>query len=417
VFDQERGGDHAHPVVHPARVPEFAHAGVDDGITGAPPLPRAQRPRVGPPRELRVFGPQRLVRRVRKMEEQVVGELAPHHLAQEGLDASRSPVLLVPERNGVPDLPRGDLSEMKVRRETRSGGEGGLIAIGVVAGGAPVVELIQHLRCASLARRPGRAHAAGPVDGWKQVEVRQGHAGGPAGGGGEAGGRGQGGGKGRKRQQMLVEWREHLEGPARLVADGRGFAQQRAGKTAGFDARREQVRLQARVAGDGRGFVTTVPVDCGGTGFTQQLGEDRRRIALAKDQPRPNLAKRGVQGGERPVKPPPGGAAGFPCPFAARVEYKYRKDRPAGCGGGVKGFIVRQAQVLAEPDEDRCPRHDLSCWAAGGDLLPARVRATSRSLRKPVAIARPGSRRRQPRHSGFRRSRCRGSEAAGRRLP
>src|SRR5579884_4363597 len=39
VLDQERRHDHADAIVHPARVPQLAHAGVHDGIAGAPALP------------------------------------------------------------------------------------------------------------------------------------------------------------------------------------------------------------------------------------------------------------------------------------------------------------------------------------------------------------------------------------------
>ena len=43
MLDQERGDDHPHAIVHPAGVPELAHAGIDDGIAGPAALPGAQR--------------------------------------------------------------------------------------------------------------------------------------------------------------------------------------------------------------------------------------------------------------------------------------------------------------------------------------------------------------------------------------
>ena len=46
MLDQERGGDHAHAVVHPARVPQLPHAGIDDRIAGAAALPGSHAPAI-----------------------------------------------------------------------------------------------------------------------------------------------------------------------------------------------------------------------------------------------------------------------------------------------------------------------------------------------------------------------------------
>jgi len=42
ILHQERGHDHPHAIVHPARAEQLAHAGVDDGITGAALAPRGE---------------------------------------------------------------------------------------------------------------------------------------------------------------------------------------------------------------------------------------------------------------------------------------------------------------------------------------------------------------------------------------
>ena len=42
MLDQERGGDHAHAIMHLAGRPQLAHAGIDDRIAGAALLPGVQ---------------------------------------------------------------------------------------------------------------------------------------------------------------------------------------------------------------------------------------------------------------------------------------------------------------------------------------------------------------------------------------
>src|SRR3546814_20102440 len=44
MFDEEGGGDHPHAVVHPARVPELAHARVDHRVAGPSPGPGSEVP-------------------------------------------------------------------------------------------------------------------------------------------------------------------------------------------------------------------------------------------------------------------------------------------------------------------------------------------------------------------------------------
>ena len=86
MLDQERGHHHPHTVVHHAGVPEFAHAGVDDGISGLPALPRAQC--------LGVVLPGKRVERclqiarceIRNVVEQMTAEFAPAEFAEEFID-------------------------------------------------------------------------------------------------------------------------------------------------------------------------------------------------------------------------------------------------------------------------------------------------------------------------------------------
>ena len=84
MLHQQRGRDHPHPVVHPAVPPELAHPGIDDGIAGPAPLPGPQQRRIRLPGEAGEALPQRRLRQFRPVPEQVVGELPPQHLGQEG---------------------------------------------------------------------------------------------------------------------------------------------------------------------------------------------------------------------------------------------------------------------------------------------------------------------------------------------
>ena len=104
--------------MHHAGVPEFAHAGIDDGIAGEAALPRTQGFRVlfpwkGVERRLQVAH-----RQIRHVEQQVTAELAPADFAEELVDLAREPrVLGGDEMCGVPDLARADFAEPQMRRE------------------------------------------------------------------------------------------------------------------------------------------------------------------------------------------------------------------------------------------------------------------------------------------------------------
>ncbi len=49
ILDQERGGDHPDPVVHPAFAGQLPHPGVDDGVTGLAFPPRFETVGIIPP--------------------------------------------------------------------------------------------------------------------------------------------------------------------------------------------------------------------------------------------------------------------------------------------------------------------------------------------------------------------------------
>ncbi len=77
ILNQKRGGNHAHPVVHPSCRPEFAHASVHDGKTGPTTLPSLEMFLVFLPREFRKLFAKWDIGKIRPVNEQMVGKLAP----------------------------------------------------------------------------------------------------------------------------------------------------------------------------------------------------------------------------------------------------------------------------------------------------------------------------------------------------
>ena len=159
MFGEEGGADHAHPVMHPAGLPEFAHAGIDDGNAGTARLPGVEGGFVFRPGEVGEFGADGLRAQFGVLPEQVDGEFPPEEFFQEGFHArGRS------QRGGLlPDRAGRDFTEMHVRGEARGAGDAGMVArLGIVLD-RPGQEFFQALLGAGFAGCPGLAQAAGPV--------------------------------------------------------------------------------------------------------------------------------------------------------------------------------------------------------------------------------------------------------------
>ncbi len=172
----EKGGDHhADAVVHPARGPEFAHAGVHERAAGLTALPGTEPGGVLPPGEPGELSPQRLLRRMGEVEKQMVRKLTPAQLGEE--------LPLAPHRRGnglrlgesfhrVPHLARADLAEVQVRREARRADEvRPVAAIGV--GQETLAQEAPKLGFGTgTAGVPGSAQAGGPVEVWTPIPAR-----------------------------------------------------------------------------------------------------------------------------------------------------------------------------------------------------------------------------------------------------
>ncbi len=118
MFDEKGCDDHPHPVMHPSGAPELPHAGIDHRITGRSALPRGNSVAIFPPGKsvkarLEVFRSE-----IGMLVKKVIGKFTPIKLGDEFLDIARGGTALARERGRgrVPDLPRADLAETKMRR-------------------------------------------------------------------------------------------------------------------------------------------------------------------------------------------------------------------------------------------------------------------------------------------------------------
>ena len=175
VLDQKRGGDHAHPVVHPARCPQFAHAGINDRVAGIASLPCLERVIVFAPRKVRELGPEGLAHQVRPVVQQVIGELPPQQFLQKVFCATVHIAAAVGHgvAGGVPALERGDFSEVQMRRQARGGKKVRPVAVVLVIAHGLGNEAFELVARTGFARRPALAELRCPMRlGFIQLPVR-----------------------------------------------------------------------------------------------------------------------------------------------------------------------------------------------------------------------------------------------------
>jgi len=127
ILHQERGSDHAHPVVHPSRGEQLAHPGIDDGVSGLALLPRFEPTGILTPGDGVVLRSQCPGRGRRMGGEHLGVELPPRQLPDER----------PPPRGAVADHarhePRRDRAEAQVGGEPRRVVQVGPVALLVVA--------------------------------------------------------------------------------------------------------------------------------------------------------------------------------------------------------------------------------------------------------------------------------------------
>ena len=89
------------------------------------------------------------------------------------------------------------------------------------------------------------------------------------------------------------------------------------------------------------------------SGLLGDLRDDRDTVAAPQAQRAASLVQRVLQCGQTVMQPPAGGAPQRPGSSRLVVEDEHRKDRTAGLDRGVQRGVVLEAQVVAEPQENR----------------------------------------------------------------
>ena len=150
VLGEEAGGDHPHPVVHPALAQQLAHRRVDDGVAGAslaPGLDGLAAVVVVHPRQR---GAQVVPRRLRVVPQDVGVELAPGQLGREPVGSLAEVPAAVREVGQEGAGVHGP--DLEVRRQPRHPVEVGPVAVGAVVGQRTVAEVGPPLEGGRLAR-------------------------------------------------------------------------------------------------------------------------------------------------------------------------------------------------------------------------------------------------------------------------
>ena len=354
--------------MHPAGLPQLPHPGIDDRVAGLPALPGPQADRIVDPGKSLVVAPQRSLRRMREVVEEMGGKLAPAELPQIGLGAAALDPRRRPPADGsadrMPHAPRRNLAEVEVRAQGARAVVVGPIAIGVVAVEV-LEEAIEPDGGCGFAGRPPLAHPRRPVDRGEKVERGDRDALGRLAHGlgrlahrlGRQNFRWRGFRLSRlvARKQRPPERREHLIGLPLLRRHMDRLEELAAIEALGNEPLALQGLLDGRVAADHGRLVATVPGDMRGAVLPRH-GEERRERRPTPDQERcPLLRQRRRKALERPMEPPPARGPRLPRRLFLWGMDEEGHDRPAG-DRGAQARLVVEAQVVAKPD-NRDVRH------------------------------------------------------------
>ncbi len=160
--------------MHPARMPAFAQAGVDDRIPRPALLPALQiLGKVVPPGQPGKSLVEGGVSRMRKMKKEVISEFTPADFPQVAF-GPRTQDMLPLASDGRDDLPGRDFTEMQVWRQTRRASLPGNIPARLVTGEAFVDKFGQAPEGALLADRPAGVKTRIPGYPRQQIQRLQG---------------------------------------------------------------------------------------------------------------------------------------------------------------------------------------------------------------------------------------------------
>ena len=356
ILDQKTGHDHAHPVVHPAGLPQLPHPGIDHRISRPPPLPRPQPHRIIHPGKAGVIGPQRLRGGVRKVEEEVRGEFPPADLAQINLRAAhqflgRPAAGAGPHR--MPDSPRRDFAIVEVGTQGTGAGLIGPVARGAIGGNRPTHKLLQPLPGLRFSRPPKAAHAPGPVDLRQKIKLAKRHRSRrcPL---GRRQRRQPAGGKHRLRrlgpgQQTAPKRSEHLIGPALLRGHLLWLKQQAPVEALNLQAVSDQRLFDLRVAIDNSRLIAPVPGHMCGRHLAGQCPQGGQARTAPDQQWRTRRSHLPREACKRPMQPPARRSPRLPWCLFPRLPDEDRHHGATGRRGGKRRVVI-EPQVVTKPD-------------------------------------------------------------------
>jgi hypothetical protein len=271
----------------------------------------------------------------------------------------------------MPDPGRRNFAERQMRRQHRGGVECGAVAVCPVSVDSAFDKAFEAFPGRRFARCPDLLERGCPVGIRRQqvpvVELLR------------CNGLGQGG-KACRRVDRFMGFARPLQRFPEGRVDTKGFlltcqqahrvVQQLAGETVGSKAARLQPGLDLAIDRDTRRVVPAVPVHRIGARFGNQRVDNGRGRPAAQDERRSKACQFAGERGKGMVQPPALGAAeraGSVLRRLADIEWDDRSPGLCRCG---KGGVIVDAQVLAEPDDDRCRvfRHQIipSFSATGG---------------------------------------------------
>ena len=300
VLAQPAGHQHAYPVVHPAGVPQLAHAGIDDGHAGAAVAPGIQHRFVGrSPREIVEAWIEVVLGHTWVMVQHVVGKFAPAQLGQEAVAVGFGHRIAQRQhcRGGAAHR---YFAEVQVRRQPRGAGFGGKIPRLRIAMQRAIAEALQRGAGTAFAGLEVLPETAIPRRPWRRQQRIQGFPRGQV----EPGHRGQ-----TRRRIPQVQWPprgtggfpERGEYPVRIALLGRQlprFEQQRAVEAFRMQAGLAQAALDLRIALlDGR-FVAARPQHRLGAGARRQCVQAGLGGAAQQQQARTAPFQLGSQRGQ-----------------------------------------------------------------------------------------------------------------------
>lgn len=345
VLGEQRGSDHAHPIMHEARLPESLNTRVDDPEPRAPKLPRVEScVAFNDPRECVEAGIEVALFEGAEVKCRVLGEFTPPELREKHPDVSAC-------RQGlVPDLAWADFPPPQVGRKLGSRLFCGKISSRVLLHSV-FEELIERSMSCRLTRFPPAGDTSSPI----RV------------------GRSQQPGVQRFTLDITLHTRQlfggrkwvcgcvprcarppecgvHLIGEARPGCDYPRFEQQITRVGTNYDTGLPQRGLKLCVVISRRAIppVPQHPICAARTCYGR---DDFFCRAAAQNKWNPELSKRMIQRAKRLVQPPFCGSPERSNVFRYFIE-KVEHDYAVGivCRGAERS-IVAQSQIIAEPHE------------------------------------------------------------------